>query len=217
MKLPILSHTFLDNFENCPRKAWHLYVAKDLAREEATPAMQAGIDAHAAFEYALRTATPERAPDPVVASMVLASDAIKHYEWEVAIAETGTPVPFRSELAWYRGKVDVALVAPPDALILDWKTGKVREDPTELRRFALLLQARYPNVEAIGGAYVWLKDSVGYGATHDCSDTKLTFAVIKRRKEMLDALPVDREWEPRPNPLCGWCRVKTCEHWRERE
>ncbi len=217
MKLPVLSHTFLDNFDNCPRKAWHLYVAKDLPREEASPAMQAGIDAHAAFEQALKTKTPERAPDSVVAGMVLASDAIKHYEWEVAIAETGTPVPFWSELAWFRGKVDVALIAPPDALILDWKTGKVREDPTELRRFALLLQARYPNVEAIGGAYVWLKDSIGYGATHDLSNTRATLDSLRKLDTAVKAPPVDREWEPRPNPLCGWCRVKTCEHWRERE
>lgn len=222
MKLPVLSHTFLDNYDNCPRKAWHLYVAKDLPREDPTPKMAHGIAVHKGAERALKANDPSLAfavdlPVGLGAhvGVILASDAIKHFEAVWAITATGSPIGFWDDSAWFRGKVDVALVAPPHAMILDWKIGTVREDPTELERFSLLLRPRYPNVEVFAGAYVWLKGGVGYGETHELNPDR----ALARIRELADDIltrAVNEEWDPTPNPLCGWCRVKTCEFWRER-
>lgn len=212
----ILSHTFLSNYENCPRKAWHMYVAKDLPRESPTPEMEAGIVAHTAFETALKCNLPERAPDPKLATMILQSDGLKHFEWEVGIVESGTAIGFWTQTVWFRGKLDVAIVAPPNALIIDWKTGKPREDPTELQRFAIMLQSHYPSVEIIAGAYVWLNHG-GMGPLHDLSDTVTPMRKIKTLDASIKARDAYKEWNPTPNPLCAWCPVRSCEHWKERK
>ena len=216
MKLPILSHTFLSNYENCPRKAWHMYVAKDLPWEEATPEMLEGRRQHEAFDKALKANNAELAPDKVTASFVLQADGIKEYEHKMAIAASGSPCNWQVECTFFRGVADVSIVAPPNALILDWKTGKKREDPTELEGFALLLKAHYPNLEYIGGAYVWLNYG-GMGPLHDLSKApEKAYRRIKNQWEGLKARPLEKEWNATPNALCGWCRVKTCEHWRAR-
>ena len=215
MNLPVLSHTFLSNYENCPRKAWHLYVAKDLPKEPPSPEMQAGIVAHSAFERALKRNDPDACPAFVdYARDLLGADAIKHFEWSVAITRAGTPVDFWHPMAWLRGKLDVALVAPPHAMIVDWKTGKVREDPSELRTFAVLLKAHYPHVEHIGGSYLWCKTGE-IGQLHDLSDTD---AHLRRVEGLhLEMTELGDGWEPTPNPLCSYCPVRSCEFWRERK
>lgn len=216
MKLPILSHTFLSNYENCPRKAWHLYVAKDLPKEPPSLEMQAGIVAHSAFERGLQANNPDATPHPEFSRAILANAGIKHFEFECGIARTGTAVGFWTDVCWFRGKIDVVLVAPPNGFIADWKTGKPREDPKELQRFAVLLQALYPGVDAWAGAYVWLKEG-RFGETHNISDTKSTFREIERLDDAIRSKPLEKEWNPTPNPLCGWCPVTTCEHWRPRK
>lgn len=214
MNLPVLSHTFLSNYENCPRKAWHLYVAKDIPKEPPSPEMQAGTVAHSAFERALKRNAPDECPSFVeYAASLLRADAIKHVEWAIAVTRAGTPVDFWHPMAWLRGKLDVALIAPPHAMIVDWKTGKVREDPSELRTFAVLLKAHYPSVELIAGSYLWCKTGE-IGALHDLSNTAAQFEKIDDAWTEMNLLA---EWPPTPNPLCGWCPVKSCEHWRERK
>ena len=216
MNLPILSHTFLSNYENCPRKAWHMYIARDLPWEEATKEMIAGREVHELADKSLKNNLPQLAPDPVTTEYILNSDGIKEYEHKMAITEAGSACNWQVDMTWFRGIADVSIVAPPNALILDWKTGKKREDPTELEGFALLLKAHYPNLEYIGGAYVWLNHG-GMGALHDLSRApEKAYRRIKNQWEGLKARPLEKEWNATPNALCGWCRVKTCEHWRAR-
>ncbi len=216
MKLPILSHTFLSNYENCPRKAWHLYIAKDLPWEQKTPEQLEGIKQHQAAEAALKEQRPDACADPATAEYILSAPGIKEYEHKMAMAYSGTPCNWEVEPTWFRGIADVTIVSIPNALILDWKTGKKREDPAELEGFALLLKTHYPALEYIGGAYVWLNHG-GMGPLHDLSRApEKAYRRIKNHWEGLKARPLDKEWNATPNALCGWCRVKQCEHWKDR-
>jgi len=43
------SFSFLNDFTNCPRKAWHKYIARDLPKED-SPALAEGIKVHSALE-----------------------------------------------------------------------------------------------------------------------------------------------------------------------
>ena len=44
----VLSYSFASDMINCPRKAWHKFVARDLPKEM-TDAMERGIVVHEAF------------------------------------------------------------------------------------------------------------------------------------------------------------------------
>jgi hypothetical protein len=94
--------------------------------------------------------------------------------------------------------------------LIDWKTGKVREEPFELEVQAFLLKAHRPRLEIIKGRFFWLKEK-RLGDVHDLSDTERTANSIRRQIGEIESRR-EREWPKTPNPLCGWCRVTSCEH-----
>lgn len=225
MKLPVLSYTFLRDYENCPRKAWHRSVAKDLPKEPMSPEMQYGILVHKNFEIILRpTSRPETIPSLVVQAKlpaklvepILAAPGMRLVEASLGMTENGRPTGFWDQNVWLRGKIDVAIVDDATAFIIDWKTGKPWEDPAELEIFSLLLQSHYPEVQQVAGNYVWLKQD-RLGELYDLSDVQKRWTQVHLSWETMHWGDIANEWAPTPNKLCGWCPVKTCEYWRPNE
>lgn len=219
MKLPVLSYTFLNDYKNCPRKAWHKYVAKDLPKFVPTPEMQKGIDVHEMFKYALRQAKVAPTLPPQIESArphleaIVAVSGTRLVEEGLAITSDGSPCGFWDEKAWLRGKIDVVIINEPAAFIADWKTGKCWEDPFELEVFALLLSAKY-RLSNINGCYMWLRENKP-GKPYrwnGVEDLRSIWQEIGNLDEETKRYPIDREWEPTPNKLCPWCPVATCEY-----
>jgi hypothetical protein len=133
-------------------------------------------------------------------------------EWWCGMREDGTWCDSRADDVWGRCKMDFALVDHENktACCVDWKTGRVREDPDELEIQALFLKAKYPALTKISGWYVWLKES-RMGKVHDLSDTNGKLASIRSRVDRLKHAAAMDAWEPKQGPLCAWCGVKTCE------
>ena len=216
MNLPPLTHTFLANFENCPRKAYHVNIAKDLPREPQTEAMRWGNEVHSALEHAVnaRKALPE-----TMAPLQHFVDTLRpltvQAEIKVAIDPNGLPVDFfaKNPEPFARGKVDVLALQPDNhsiGVVIDWKTGKKREDSAELELHAMMLKAARPALKKIIGHYVWLKDNE-MGRAHDLSNTALTLASLQDKADEMSHQLKMGYMPPRQNPLCGWCPVKKCE------
>jgi CRISPR/Cas system-associated exonuclease Cas4 (RecB family) len=218
MKLPPASYSFLTDFRNCPRKAWHKFVARDLPRES-RPAMDYGIAVHKAFEERLRANKPFPDDMKEFEAYALAAEQGKgkmYAEEQLSIAGDGTPTDFFGEKVWLRGKIDFARINENVAVMLDWKTGKPNEDPFELEIGALMLKCTYRGLEIVRGAYVWLKEK-RIGRMFDLSNFARTFNEVKTTMKAVEALPLEQEWPPTSNPLCGWCPVKSCPHNTNRE
>ena len=202
------SYTFLDNFANCPHKAYRRYIAKDLPKEPATDAMRAGIEAHKELELSINKRLPVRREwEPLIAPLRNIAKA----EVKFGMTEDRQPIGFFDD-PWGRGVCDVLIIKDNDALLVDWKTGKVREDPRELQVQAMLLKTNYPQVQHIKGCYVWLAEAK-FGTMYDLEKGvdrcyHATKAAVEEAKEYED----DFEWPKKPNPLCGWCPVSDCEH-----
>lgn len=209
------SYTFLSNFENCPRKAWHMYVARDLPYTE-TEQMKWGNRVHKAMELRLRDQVP--LPDDCKPYEPFAAA----FDGRKPMAEEWLQMNIKGELAsfpkdvWGKGKADVIVLGTDGIGIFDWKTGKVREDPFELRIFGMLAKARWPEAGKIVGHYVWLGEKK-VGVSHDLSDTKATYAMVREIWARVEALDADKEWQATPNPLCGWCAVRQCEFNKNRQ
>lgn len=214
ISLPVLSFTFLRDYENCPRKAWHRFVAKDLPKEPMSEEMKYGIEVHQAFEQALKGKPMATVHMPKFVQPLLAVQAPRLVEAQLGMASGGQPCSFWDPDVFLRGKIDVAIVNGPAAYIVDWKTGKPWEDPAELEIFSLLLQAHYPDLEIVTGNYVWLKED-RLGTLYDLSTVQDRWNEVHKVHDEIHTRP-ETEWPPTPNKLCGWCPVKTCEHWRER-
>jgi hypothetical protein len=214
MKPLIGSHTFLNNYENCPRKAYHVNVAKDLPKEPMSPEMKRGIDVHEAFERRLRDGKPLPAEfmqyEPFAAFFVAKHPAV---ELMLGMREDGSACDFFDPNVWLRGKLDAtyAELGPPKISWLgDWKTGKKREDPRELEIFGLLLRAKHLDIAKVYGRYIWLK-TMEIGQLHDVSDAQRIYLSVKKQMDDVQHSAKTNYWPPKQNPLCGWCPVKKCE------
>lgn len=213
MQLPAWTYTLLVDDENCPAKAWHKHVAKDLPKETKSPEQTWGIDVHKAFEYRLKEKKPlpENMPfEPFALALEQAPGTLFAEEWLQMTADGSEAKPFAPDI-WGRGRVDATKLNGTSAIILDWKTGKPREEPLELETQALLLKVKFPNLQHVTGHYVWLKEN-RLGKAHDLSNFARTMNDVRVRWKDITSRPLETEWPKRPNPLCGWCPVKSCPH-----
>jgi hypothetical protein len=226
MKLPIGNYTFFNNFENCPYKAMRMYVARDLPRVE-TPAMKWGNDVHSAMECRIRDGS--RLPDNMQAAEPIANkiDSLKpsevsiKVEYQLAIDAHGNKCAYWGKddaQPWFRGKLD--LVArqhkAPQAWMLDWKTGKVREEPFELECGALLLTANHPEIKTVLAQYFWMQQGA-MGLPYTLINHSQTFGKLQSLRAEAEGYLANGFWPKRRNPLCGFCNVFDCEHNRNKE
>jgi len=133
------------------------------------------------------------------------------FEQQMAIDIDCRETPYFGEAVHGRGKLDVKMVKGAMAYIMDWKTGKKREDPLELKLQAVLLKARHPQVRRIVGRYIWLKDDA-LGQPYELGNVGETQVWIDATLAQAENSLKTNSWAKRPSPLCGWCDVKTCEY-----
>jgi hypothetical protein len=215
MKLPVASHSFLNDWDNCPHKAFRKFIKKDLPKFVQTKEMKWGNDVHSAFEVRIKHGTGFPAGmekfEAIAAPLVSAGAKA---EKMLGITADGKVCDFFAPDVWLRGKIDATLTRDATAAIFDWKTGKRREEKAELETHGVLLKAWMPTVQKITAHYVWLQDGE-VGKAHDVSDTENKLRQI--RHTMLDVkncMDVE-DFPKRPNPLCGWCDVMDCNHNRK--
>lgn len=206
----ILSHSFLSTFEKCPKQAWHRYIARDVPYVE-TEAIKYGNDVHKAFELRINENSPMPEYLSSYESLVEALGPSCFAELELGVTEEGKPTSFTATNCFMRGKVDVLKIDENKGFILDWKTGRKWEDPSELQRHAILIHAHFPQLEELSGAYMWLKE-MRLGKVYNLlKSTDLTFSKAKATKLRVDdLLDGGEEWAATPNKLCPWCPVETC-------
>jgi hypothetical protein len=224
MTLPVGNYTFYTSFENCPHKAFRIYVAKDLPRQEKTKEQAYGNHVHDSMD--LRLGRGEPLPDDLKAMETLArelealpSEYPQRTEHRLAFKENGTPCEWFGAGEWFRIKIDWHVRMPASAWILDWKTGKVREEPLELECASLALKINYPELAHIAGEYFWTQEW-RQGVRFTLNNWSRTFARLQKIRNEIEQCDREGRWPKHKNPLCAWCPVGPsapggqCEHWR---
>jgi hypothetical protein len=203
------SYSFLNDFRNCPHKAFRKYVKRDLPKEE-SEALAEGIRVHYELEQFINSGVKPEVGEfgRFVAEKLRERGA--EAEKKLGMSKQRVAAGFWDAGVWLRGKIDSLIVEGDTALITDWKTGKKREDPFELKVQALLVQTSYP-VTYIYGSYVWLKDE-DVGQVYDLSGVTGAHSEVCAITHKAEKCGEAGEWPKNPNPLCGWCPVKDCEY-----
>lgn len=215
-RIPILSFSALNDYRICPRRFLHKYVLKDLPCEQKTPAQLDGTAAHEALRKRIQLREPLpvqfKAYEPLCGAL-LEQDGAKLTELKLGVMANGQPCDFFDPSVWLRGALDFVLIRITNAhdaagaLILDWKTGKQREDPFELAIQALLLRAKYPEFKRITGRYFWLKENF-IGVPHEkVNNTELTWQSVCQDADSIARRVQTNDWPPDEGPLCAWCPV----------
>ncbi len=214
-KMPIASYSMLNTDKICGWQMYRRYIVKDIAFVE-TEEIKFGNRVHTAFEY--RLSGKRQLPDDMRQWEHFCTPLDAHspqVEQWFGLRSDGRATGSRDADVWFRGKVDTIIfdiTTWKRAIIYDWKTSKKPwEDPFELEVSALLLKAKYPQLEKISGAYVWLTKNK-LGEIYDLSDVSLFWnKVYRQTTEIERKLANGTEFEKTPGPLCGWCSVGDCE------
>jgi hypothetical protein len=211
-----MTYSFFNDCDNCPYKAFRKYVKRDLPFEDKSDAQLIGTRMHVALENLITKG--KVLPDEFRSAEKLAMIFINMPSWQPVRAEyklamlfDGSPCAYDRKDAWFRGKLDVVVYDLENgAWIVDWKTGKVRENPFELECQALLLKANHPEIPVIKGEYYWFSEKrPGQRYTLNPEDT---YVKLAKKYEKVIQYNLRDQWPKTPNPLCGWCPVKDCEY-----
>jgi hypothetical protein len=214
------SWTRLKNWRACPKRFYHLQVAKDI-EEPITEALRWGDEFHKAMaariEYgdALPIGMGKYDALPTLMRRHKERGGDVRVELSMAMSRDFQPTGWQEwDRTWLRAKIDVLYLAPwkKTAAAIDWKTGqKIEPEFEQLGLSAALIFAKHPEIDTVHTAYQW--------AAHD-TDTQVTYL----RDEMVPfwnkLMPELKRWEkdakemtypPRPSGLCKrHCPVVHC-------
>src|SRR5215475_8746415 len=218
VEFPILNYTLINEFKNCPFKAYHTKIAKTIPTVQ-SPEMMHGNRVHEAMEQ--RVAKEVKLPEDLH-YMEPFAQALEEYqplcEVKMGVDANGKPVGWTGRGVWFRGRVDV-LIARMDtqvAAIYDYKTGKKREgygQELELYTSAFLAKACYPHLTQVHARFLWTKQLFDVmGKEYIITDFEMVHITIADYAVKIRTCFDSGVWPKTPNKLCDYCPVKACEH-----
>lgn len=208
-------------FDTCPSQYYELYVAKSVPRTSNVYA-EFGNYVHRAFENFLGQGI--ELPSDLKGhtdylSKIRDRPGVFFVERKAAFNKQGEPVgwDWRKSEIWARFKIDYIKVDtdrdPPIAFVWDYKTGRRKDDFTQLIIYALYVFAAHP-VDLVDVRYYWLQSKDETRKVWGRAEIpQLWDKLIPLLKQYRQAFR-DDVWQKRKNRLCqGFCGVPSCEFW----
>jgi hypothetical protein len=210
------SYSALTSFETCPKRHYHLRIAKDV-REAPSEAQNYGLGVHKAFELRIR----HGATLPVhlqkfegLCQKITEWNGEIQAEVEWAVNSSWAPTAWFAKDTWLRVKADLLGTAAPRALIVDWKTGKVQDDDAQMRLNAMMGFVQLPDVDEFVTLFAYTKhDVLSKPVRHHRQDLPRLMEEFRPRVERFEKAYYAYDFPPRPNGLCRrHCPVSSCPH-----
>lgn len=215
------SFSALNQFETCPAQ----YAAQRFygtTKSEDTAATIWGTRVHKALENRVLHDEPlgkDFQQYEKYASAIIKAPGITKCEYQMAFDIQMQPVDWFAPTAWVRGVADVLQYDPARQRVncLDYKTGKIKDDDTQLKMFACFASILYPDAEEFNCKYIWLKFDQITGAVYKKEDVGPIWGGIANRIFKVMECWETQNFPCRPSGLCrGWCPVSECIHYREK-
>ncbi len=210
------SYSSLKKFDDCPLRYYEERVAKSVKRRDTEQSLW-GERVHKGIELKLTKETPltgELAPYSPIIERFGTIKGERLAEQQYAITNSFKPAGWFAPDVWCRGILDAAWVDGPVGKVVDWKTGKRRQDVRQLKLFALLMFAHRPEVERVNTSYVWLATGKMDVEKFYREDVPVLWQDFMPDVRRLEAAHRSGNWVPRPGGLCGWCPVDKCTFWK---
>jgi hypothetical protein len=218
------SYSSIKTFDQCPKKYYHLKVAKDVKDKQNAAALY-GEQAHKAAEDYVAVGKPiEPKFDCIkgVAEILNAMPGEKFPELKLGVRRLAPgeyePCDFKDPGVWWRGIADLVIVEGEQAKLVDYKTGKNARyaDTKQLDLLAGALFVLKPEVKVIKSALAFVVSNDFISKTHTADMRDSYLGVFDKELDALAAAHETGVWNPKSGPLCGWCPVVSCPHHRER-
>jgi hypothetical protein len=211
------SYSKLKNFETCPKRHYHYDIARDVKEPESAE-LQFGNALHKAYASRLAKGIPLPATfaraEPMLARLASAPGK-KYVEQKWAIGSTFQHAPWSGPAAWFKTIVDFGLHRPDQQVIsiFDWKTGKVKEDTTQLKLMAAVSFIHFPTVQRVKAALLFTEHDHVEKEEYVRADQREIWSEMLPRVKELRAANEQHNFPPKPGFLCRkWCAVVSCPH-----
>jgi len=224
------SYSVLSSFETCPRRHHETRVAKTTPDPMGIDALL-GIDSHKALELRARDNMPlpqvitSRTPDGLKTGK-MSTEGWEAYvrricaapgqlitETQVALNKNLQPVKWFGKDVWVRGVIDIGKILGNKGMFWDWKTGKRKEDTDQLKLFAALGFAKWPQLEHIRTGYLWLPAKKLDQESFSRADVPSIWDAFLPRVRRLEHAHAENKWPEKPSGLCKkWCPVHHCQY-----
>jgi hypothetical protein len=210
------SYSRLKNFEACPKKHYEVDLQKSF-KEEDSDALLWGNHVHKAMD--LRCGE-KRIPLPAtmadyekwVAPVVDTPGTIL-VEQQLSISKDFAACGYFAGNCWFRAKGDFIKLGERTAIILDWKTGKVKPDSEQLWLSAACVFAKYPHIKKIRSSFVWLQENATTDEDITPDDLPAKWRGLWPRIQAMETAWKTTTYQAKPGGLCRkWCPVKSCPH-----
>lgn len=221
-KVPAWSYSSISLFDQCPKKYFHLRVAKDI-KEPESEAMLYGSAVHKAAEEYVRDGTPIPEKFAFILPMLDKLKSIpgqKHCEIKMGLKRVDgrlLPCGFFDKDVWYRGIADLIIVnaEKSEARVIDYKTGKSAKyaDIKQLALMAACVFAHFPNIRTVKAGLLFVVSGEFVRAEYTSDKGFIIFSELDDLLVTRDAAYESGIFNPKRNFTCkAWCPVLICPH-----
>ena len=212
------SYSSLKTFEQCPKKYYHLKVAKDV-KEPPSDAITFGNEIHKIAQEYIESDKP--IPEKYANVMQAPLDKLKAMpgqklcENKLGLTADLKPCGFFDRGVWWRGIADIIILQDDKAFTVDYKTGKSSKyaDLKQLEILSLALFKHFPHIKKIkaGLMFLFAEDFVKADYHAEQQDELWTpwFSEVGLLEDSINS----GVWNAKPNFTCrGYCPVSSCAH-----
>jgi hypothetical protein len=214
------SFSRLKDYETCPLRYLEVKVLNNY-QEEVHPTTSWGTKGHLALEERIRDGKALPSEFSYLESLAQGIGNIPgkvYCELELACTTTRAPTAFSADDAWARGIVDVFVFRDNEAIVVDYKFGKIK--PTsQLKLMALLVFANFPTVKRVKTRFLWIAHGDKTDGEYFRSDVDALWKEFEMGAAQLQQAHELGIFKPKPSGLCApsksgykGCIVKTCEY-----
>lgn len=219
MEKPVTwSYSNLSLYQQCPKKYFHLRIAKDV-KEAPSDALTFGNEIHKIAQEYIESGKP--IPEKYAKDIQPALDSLnaipgqKLCENKLGLTVNLEPCGFFDKNVWWRGIADLIILQDDKALTVDYKTGKSSKyaDLKQLEILSLAIFKHFPHIQKVkaGLMFLFAEDFVKTEYLAD-QQSDLWVSWVSDVGQ-LEASVQNKVWNPKPNFTCrGYCPVSTCDH-----
>ena len=213
------SYSSIKTFSQCPKKYYHLKVARDV-QDIVGEAASYGTEMHKAAEDHIKLGTPL---PPKFAFIQMFMDAVKnipgekHCEVKMGIKEVNgkhVACDFDDPDYWWHGIADLLIIDGHKAYSMDYKTSKNAKyaDPKQLDLVAYAIFLHYPKVMIVKSALAFVVSGEFVKKEHLATERSDYIRVFDKDLEQLAGAHESGVWNAKTSALCRFCPVLKCEH-----
>lgn len=220
------SYSKLKNGEICMKRHYEIDIAKTWKDKDDgdpnSPLVQ-GQRTHDAMHKRLKNLTP-LPPDiidyeffaKIVEKKAALPGAELLVEQKYAVTRDFGPCGYFAGNVWYRGIADALVLIPVTfdvwvAWVIDWKTGRIQDEPVQLALMAQCIFSHYPKVVKVRSIYYWLKEHAETAEEFERADMVKFWPSMLRRVSVLEEAARTMTYPPTHNPFCKKnCPVQSC-------